>query len=85
MIEFLLDCRGKKTVITATHNLDIVEEIADYCPALKAGRLVAQGTPEEILRNEELLRETHLLRSHRHRHGRLVHSHPHVYQRRPAP
>jgi cobalt/nickel transport system ATP-binding protein len=80
MIEFLLDCRGKKTVITATHNLDIVEEIADYCLVLKGGRLVAQGTPEEILRNQELLRETHLLHSHRHRHGGVIHSHPHVHQ-----
>jgi cobalt/nickel transport system ATP-binding protein len=81
MIEFLLDCRGKKTVITATHNLDIVEEIADYCLVLRAGRLVAQGPPEELLQNEKLLRETHLLRSHRHRHGEVVHSHPHVHQR----
>ena len=80
MIEFLLDCRGKKTVITATHNLDIVEEIADYCLILKEGRLAAQGTPEEILGNEQLLRETHLLHSHRHRHGGVIHSHPHVHQ-----
>ncbi len=80
MIEFLLDCRGKKTVITATHNLDIIEEIADYCLILKAGKLVAQGTPGEILGNEGLLRETHLLHSHRHRHGGMVHAHPHVHQ-----
>jgi cobalt/nickel transport system ATP-binding protein len=80
MIEFLLDCRGKKTVITATHNLDIVQEIADYCLVLKSGRLVAQGQPDEILRNEQLLRDTHLLHSHRHRHGGVVHSHPHVHQ-----
>jgi cobalt/nickel transport system ATP-binding protein len=80
MIEFLLDCKGKKTVITATHNLDIVEEIADYCLVLKAGKLVAQGTPGEILRDERLLRATHLLHSHRHRHGGVIHSHPHVHQ-----
>ncbi len=80
MIEFLLDCRGTKTVITATHNLDIVEEIADYCLVLKGGRLAAEGTPQEILGNVELLRATHLLHSHRHRHGGVVHSHPHVHQ-----
>jgi cobalt/nickel transport system ATP-binding protein len=80
MIEFLLDCKDKKTVITATHNLDIVEEIADYCLVLKGGRLAAEGTPGEILGNVELLRGTHLLHSHRHRHGGLVHSHPHVHQ-----
>jgi cobalt/nickel transport system ATP-binding protein len=80
MVEFLLDCRGAKTVITATHDLDIVEEIADYCLVLKGGRLAAEGTPEEILRNVELLRATHLLHSHRHRHGDVVHSHSHVHQ-----
>ena len=80
MIEFLLDCSGKKTVITATHNLDIVEEIADYCLVLKGGKLVAQGTPEEILKDEGLLRDTHLLRSHRHGHGGVLHAHPHVHQ-----
>jgi cobalt/nickel transport system ATP-binding protein len=79
MIEFLLDCRGRKTVVTATHNLDIVEEIADWCFVLKAGRLAAQGAPGEILGNEALLRDTHLLRSHRHRHGSVVHAHPHVH------
>jgi len=85
MIEFLLDCRGKKTVITATHNLDIVEEIADYCLVLKNGTLVAQGAPEEVLRDEGLLRETHLLHSNRHRHGAVLHSHPHVHQHHDHP
>jgi cobalt/nickel transport system ATP-binding protein len=80
MIEFLLDCRHKKTVITATHNLDIVEEIADYCLVLKGGKLAAEGTPGEILGNVDLLKATHLLHSHRHRHGGVVHSHPHVHQ-----
>ena len=80
MIDFLLDCRGKKTVITATHSLEIAGEIAEVCMVLRGGRLVAQGTPDEILGNEALLRETHLLRSHRHRHGGVVHSHPHVHQ-----
>jgi cobalt/nickel transport system ATP-binding protein len=80
IIDFLIDCQGKKTVVSSTHNLEIVEEIADYCYVLHHGRLEAQGTPGEILGNEELLRETHLLHSHRHRHGAVVHSHPHVHQ-----
>ncbi|HEX4083666.1 MAG TPA: ABC transporter ATP-binding protein [Chthoniobacteraceae bacterium] len=80
IIDFLIDCQGKKTVITSTHNLEIVEEIADYCLVLHRGRLAAHGTPAEVLGNEELLRETHLLRSHRHKHGGILHSHPHVHQ-----
>ena len=80
VIEFLIDCHGKKTVITATHNLEIIDEIADYCYVLQAGKIVAQGTPEIILGNEELMRSTHLLRSHRHRHGSVMHTHPHIFQ-----
>ena len=80
IIEFLIDCQGKKTVITSTHNLEIVEEIADYCFVLKAGRLVAEGTPKQILAEEQLLRDTHLLHSHRHRHEGITHAHPHIYQ-----
>jgi len=77
---FLNDCRGVKTVISSTHDLEIVEEIADYCFILHQGKLVAEGTPQSILGNVELLRETHLLRSHRHRHGEVLHSHPHIHQ-----
>ena len=80
IIEFLMDCQGKKTVITSTHNLEIVEEIADYCFVLHQGRLVAQGSSAAILANDELLRETHLLHSHRHRHNGVTHAHPHIYQ-----
>ena len=81
VIDFLIDCQGKRTVILSTHNLEIVEEIADYCFVLHHGRLAAQGTPREILANAELLKETHLLHSHRHHHGGVVHSHPHLHQR----
>lgn len=80
IIDFLIDCQGRKTIIAATHNLDIIEEIADYCYVLHHGRLAAHGTPAEILANQELLRETHLLHSHRHRHGGVIHSHPHLHQ-----
>jgi cobalt/nickel transport system ATP-binding protein len=67
-----------KTVITATHDLHIIEEIADYCYVLDKGRLAAEGTPAQILGDEELLRRTHLIHAHRHRHaGGIVHSHPH--------
>ena len=81
IIDFLIDCQGKKTIIASTHDLEIVEEIADYCFVLHRGRLAASGTPSEILGNDTLLRETHLLRSHRHRHGAVMHSHPHLFPR----
>jgi cobalt/nickel transport system ATP-binding protein len=67
-----------RTVVTATHDLDSVEEIADYCFVFQAGRLVAQGSPAAVLGDTNLLRQTGLLHVHRHTHGSgEVHSHPH--------
>lgn len=67
-----------RTVVTATHDLDSVEEIADYCFVFQAGRLVAQGAPVTVLGDTNLLRQTGLLHAHRHAHAPgQVHSHPH--------
>ena len=70
---------GSKSVITATHDLGDLEDIADHCYVLDAGKLVAEGSPAEILADTELLRRTNLIHAHRHRHGGKLHSHPHVH------
>jgi cobalt/nickel transport system ATP-binding protein len=81
MIDFLIDCAGIKTVITCTHELHVVDDIADRCIVLKDGRVAADGTPANILADEGLLTETHLLHTHRHRHpSGIVHSHPHLHR-----
>jgi cobalt/nickel transport system ATP-binding protein len=59
---------GAKTVITATHDLDVVDEIADWCHVFQAGQQVAEGTPEEILGDTDLLARTNLIHAHRHLH-----------------
>ncbi len=69
---------GSKSVITATHDLGDLEDIADHCFVLDHGRLAAEGSPAEILANTELLGRTNLIHAHRHRHGE-VHAHPHVH------
>ncbi len=64
MIDFLVGLRGgPKTVITSTHDLDIIEDIADRCIVFQAGRIVAVGTPAEILSQTTLLQETNLVRA----------------------
>lgn len=71
---------GAKTVITATHDLGDLADIADRCCVLEGGRLAADGAPSEILSDTDLLRRTNLIHAHRHRHARAgVHSHPHVH------
>jgi cobalt/nickel transport system ATP-binding protein len=69
---------GSKSVITATHHLGILDEIADRCFVIDHGRLAAERTPAELLADEDLLDRTNLVHAHRHRHaGALVHSHAH--------
>ena len=82
MVDFLSDRSHTKTIVTATHDLDIIEEIADICHVFRAGQLVASAPPAQILADEELLRSTNLIRSHRHHHGSAQaatppHSHAH--------
>jgi cobalt/nickel transport system ATP-binding protein len=78
---------GVKTVITATHDLDIVEDIADDCYVLQAGRVAAHAPPADILDDEALLANTRLIHAHRHRHagGELhTHHHRHGHEHKPA-
>jgi cobalt/nickel transport system ATP-binding protein len=84
MVDSLVGWRGgAKTVITTTHQLDIVEDIADYCYVFEAGRVVAEGAPSELLRDTALLERTNLIHIHRHVHpSGEVHSHPHVHPHR---
>jgi len=80
VIDFLFGCAGKKTVITATHDLSIIEDIADRCIVLENGRVAGDGTPHSILHDWNLLQRAHLVHIHRHRHGSgEVHAHPHVH------
>ena len=80
IIDLLAGWKGTgRTVVTATHDLDSVEEIADYCFVFQAGRLIAQGAPATVLGDTHLLTQTGLLHAHRHAHAPAgeVHSHPH--------
>lgn len=82
IIDLLVDAAGTgRTIVTATHDLGIVEDIADRCVIFQEGRVVAEGTPAEILADLPLLRRTGLLHAHRHVHGSgEVHSHPHIHR-----
>jgi cobalt/nickel transport system ATP-binding protein len=72
---------GQKTVITATHQLEILGEIAGRAVVLQHGTVVADATPEEVLANTELLESANLTHSHRHLHGGVHHKHPSPYLR----
>ena len=80
VIDFLFGCAGRKTVITATQDLTILEDIADRCVVLENGRVAGEGAPHAILHDWNLLQRAHLVHIHRHRHGTGgIHAHPHVH------
>lgn len=80
LIDLVQQWKGTpKTVITATHQVEIVEYIADRVVVLEAGNVVASGAPAEILSNRDLLLRANLIHVHRHSHGGVVHSHPHFH------
>lgn len=59
--------RGGKTIVTATHDLHIVEDIADRVFVFGQGRrIAADGSPADILANTPLLRENNLVHVHAH-------------------
>ncbi len=80
LIDLIQNWKGtSKTVVTATHQLEIIEDIADRVFVLEQGSVSASGSPQEILSNGELLLRANLVHAHRHKHGDVVHSHPHVH------
>ncbi len=72
---------GRKTIITATHQLEILGEISERAVVLKSGAVVADAAPAEVLANTELLESANLIHSHRHLHGGVPHKHPSPYLR----
>jgi len=80
IIDLIQEWKGSsKTVISATHQLEIVEDIADRVLVLEDGKVAAAGSPAEILTNHELLLRANLVHAHRHSHNGVVHSHPHIH------
>ncbi len=85
VIRFLAESKNTgRTIVTATHDLDIVEDIADYVFVLADGRLAGEGKPADILADGALLRRTHLAHAHWHVHADgEAHLHPHGHRHGP--
>ncbi len=79
VVDFLVSwAGGAKTAVTATHDLDIVEELADESFVFQNGKIVASGVPGDVLRDTALLERTNLIHAHRHSHDDgAMHAHPH--------
>jgi cobalt/nickel transport system ATP-binding protein len=69
-----------RTVVTATHDLSIVDSIADRVFVFdESHRLVAQGAPHQILSDHALLLACNLSHDHLHRHEDTGEEHTHEH------
>ena len=67
-----------RTLITATHELDIVPIIADRVVVIgEERRVLADGSPDAVLNDHDLLIRANLIHEHLHEHGRIRHTHEH--------
>ncbi len=81
LLDFIDELRkGGKTIITATHDLDIVEEIAErvvmFC---EEHRVTGEGAPHDVLSDYDRLLECNLIHVHRHAHEGTEHVHHHLH------
>jgi cobalt/nickel transport system ATP-binding protein len=68
-----------KTMVLATHDLDVLDVVADRCLVFSEDhRIVREAPPEKILADRELLLSVNLIHAHSHVHGAELHEHEHA-------
>jgi cobalt/nickel transport system ATP-binding protein len=69
-----------KTVVLTTHDLGSAAEFADRMVVLsEQHRVAADGAPDDVLAQRDLLLEVNLIHEHAHRHGSAAHAHAHAH------
>jgi cobalt/nickel transport system ATP-binding protein len=81
IIDLLLAANAAgKTIITATHDLHIVEELSDVVYVFsQEKKIIRHGDPQAILSDSNLLQAHNLIHIHSHRHKGKTHTHPHLH------
>lgn len=58
ILEILLNLKSQgKTIIVATHDMDLVAKYADKVIVLKEGELLIEGTPSEVFSKKDLIKQ----------------------------
>ena len=81
LVELLQELgRRGRTIVTATHNLDLVHALADRVLILSEHHeLVYDGSAKEAINNHELLMSVNLVDEYYHCHGEGVHAHRYTH------
>jgi cobalt/nickel transport system ATP-binding protein len=81
LVHFLAGHLGEtRTVITATHDLDILTAIATRAVVMAEGKVAGDGPVHDILTDTGLLRRARLTHAHVHHHANgSPHAHHHVH------
>lgn len=53
--EMIKRLKGEHTLIVVEHDMDFVRQVAEYVTVLNYGKLLAEGTMEEVQNNEEVI------------------------------
>lgn len=70
-----------KTIVIATHDLDIIEEISDRSIVMGEDHAIKVDTDtDKVIRDLDLLLEANLIHEHTHRHDLTVHAHVHSHE-----
>ena len=83
IVDIILQTNSEgKTIITATHDLHIVEEVSDTVFVFDRNKKIARcGNPVEVLADQDFLRENNLVHIHSHRHKDKIHIHSHLHSK----
>ena len=81
LIEIIQDlAKAGKTIITATHDLDIVEQISTRAIVVGEDHTIHVDCDcASVMSNLDLLMAANLIHRHMHRHGKLLHEHLHAH------
>lgn len=81
LVEFLIKlAKGGKTIISATHNLELVHELSSRAILFDESHGIDADMPtEELLQDIDLLKKGNLIDEYYHRHDGEEHCHYHIH------